>query len=585
MTPRDLDPPTLPGRTPDTAEEPEREQTRVSSVYAYGEVIGRGGMGEVVLAHDRRIGRDVAIKRLHAASATADEVSRFTREARIQARLDHPAVVPVYELGRDETGRPFFTMKRLAGVTLSEMLASPVPTRQRLLRAFADVCRAIDFAHVRGVVHRDLKPGNIVLGEFGDVYVLDWGVARVLEDAPAEVSTADVDTIEGATPADHVIGTPGYMAPEQLRTEEVDRPADVYALGAILFEVLTGEPLHPRHETAATIASTLGDGPASPARRRPDRTIAPELDALCIAMLAPDPTTRPTARRVAERIEDFLDGDRDFERRRTLAVDLVWSARVALDEGRRADSMRAAGRAIALDPEAPGAAELVTRLMLEPPRDPPPELLEELRRSEADGIRKHARAAIIAYVTLTAFLPVAMWNGVRKWPVVLGVFASAIALALAAWRIRQKPHRSIVEMMGYALANAMLLVTMSRLAGPFTFVPALTCFVTMSSMAYPAFIARPWALIVTMVTGFLLPIGLEALDVLESTWDVRDGGLFSRAHALELEGSASVTLIIVACVVTFVIAGIHAVTIARAGQHAQRQLAIQAWHLRQLLPT
>src|SRR5688500_14822486 len=109
MAPRDLEPPTLPGRTPDMFEEAEREQTRVSSVYAYGEVIGRGGMGEVVLAHDRRIGRDVAIKRLHASAASADEVARFTREARIQARLDHPAVVPVYELGSDETGRPFFT--------------------------------------------------------------------------------------------------------------------------------------------------------------------------------------------------------------------------------------------------------------------------------------------------------------------------------------------------------------------------------------------------------------------------------------------------------------------------------------------
>ena len=554
--------------------------TRVSSTYVYGEVIGRGGMGEVVLAHDRRIGRDVAIKRLHADASNANEVARFMREARIQARLDHPAVAPVYELGLDETGQPFFTMKRLVGVTLTDMLASPVPTRQRLLRAFADVCRAIDFAHTRGVIHRDLKPGNIVLGEFGDVYVLDWGVARVLASTSDDGSIVDLDTREST----QVLGTPGYMAPEQIQTAEVDKPADVYALGAILFEILAGETLHPRNATSVTIASTLADTPGSPARRRPDRPIAPELDALCVAMLGQSPSTRPTARRVAERIEDFLDGDRDLARRRTLAVDLVWSARAALDEGRRADSMRAAGRALALDPEAPGAAELVTTLMLEPPRDPPAELVAELRRAEADGVRKHARTAIVAYVTLSAFLPIAMWNGVRKWPVVLGVFFSALLLAFAAWQIRRKPQRSFVEMMGYALVNAILLVMMSRMAGPFTFVPALTCFMTMSTMAYPAFVARPWALIATMVIGFVTPLVLEATNILARTWDVRDGGLFSRAHALAIEGRASVTLIIVACVVTFIVAGIHSVTIARASRHAQRQLATQAWHLRQLLP-
>ncbi|MEJ7600178.1 MAG: serine/threonine-protein kinase [Kofleriaceae bacterium] len=568
MAPSDPDPPTLPGREPDTlvhggpivppdTDDEPREDTRVSSVYAYGEVIGRGGMGEVVLAHDRRIGRDVAIKRLYADTAGGAEVERFMREARIQARLDHPAIVPVYELGRDESGKPYFTMKRLAGVTLAQMLATPGPTRQRLLRAFADVCRAIDFAHTRGVVHRDLKPGNIVLGEFGDVYVLDWGVARVLEDAPAEVVTADLETLEGGPSTTQVLGTPGYMAPEQLERTEVERPADIYALGAILFEILAGEALHSRSEPSATIASTLADTPVSPARRRPDRAIAPELDGLCVAMLARSAETRPTARRVADKVESFLDGDRDFERRRTLAVDLVWSARAALDEGRRSDSMRAAGRALALDPEAPGAAELVTTLMLEPPRNPPAELVEELRRAEADGIRKHARSAIIAYVTVSAFLPIAMWNGIRKWPVVLGVFGSALLLAFAAWQIRRKPERSFAEMMAYALANAVLLVTMSRMAGPFTFVPALACFMTMSTMSYPAFVIRPWALILTMVAAFLTPIALEAVGVLEHTWSMLDGALVNHAHALEMEGRASVTLIIGACVVTFVIAGIQ----------------------------
>src|SRR5580698_11242947 len=114
-------------------------QTRMLTGYAMGEVIGRGGIGEVVLAHDLRVGRDVAIKRLRTPHPSEDQASRFLREARIQARLEHPAIPPVHELGVDDQGRPFFTMKRLAGVTLSELLQTPAPNRARLLRAFADV--------------------------------------------------------------------------------------------------------------------------------------------------------------------------------------------------------------------------------------------------------------------------------------------------------------------------------------------------------------------------------------------------------------------------------------------------------------
>ncbi|MCX5743573.1 MAG: protein kinase, partial [Proteobacteria bacterium] len=125
--------------------------------YIMGEVIGRGGMGEVITAHDRRIGRDVAIKRMRGDAPSAAAVARFLREARIQGRLDHPAIVPVHELAIDAEGHPFFTMKRLAGVTLGERMMKAGPQKP-LLRAFVDVCLAIEFAHARGIVHRDLKP-------------------------------------------------------------------------------------------------------------------------------------------------------------------------------------------------------------------------------------------------------------------------------------------------------------------------------------------------------------------------------------------------------------------------------------------
>src|SRR5207249_603688 len=125
-----------------------------------------------VIAHDPRIGRDVALKRMRGAN-DGDLVERFLREAKIQGRLAHPAIVPVYELGRDDAKRPYFTMKRLAGKTLHELMHDRATAQQRLLRAFVEVSLAIEFAHEHGVIHRDLKPSNIMLGDFGEVYVLD----------------------------------------------------------------------------------------------------------------------------------------------------------------------------------------------------------------------------------------------------------------------------------------------------------------------------------------------------------------------------------------------------------------------------
>ena len=153
--------------------------------YVLGETIGRGGMGAVIAAQDLRIGREVAVKRMATMTPDGEQVARFLREARIQARLEHPAIVPVHELSVDELGRPFFTMKRIAGQTLGERLADRVP-QNRLLRVFVDVCRAIEFAHARGVVHRDLKPSNIMLGDYGETYVIDWGIARVLAAGEAD---------------------------------------------------------------------------------------------------------------------------------------------------------------------------------------------------------------------------------------------------------------------------------------------------------------------------------------------------------------------------------------------------------------
>ena len=594
------DPPTIPfhsrhGNEPDTLA-PTRagdlvteDPTKVSGVYAFGELLGKGGMGEVLLAHDRRIGRDVALKRMRRAQPTEDESARFLREARIQARLEHPAIVPVYELSRDPIGRPYFTMKRLSGVTLAEMFSNEqLATKQRLLRAFTEVCRAVDYAHSKGVVHRDLKPANITLGEFGEVYLLDWGVARVIEDGQGpsgRLHMADIDTLEGAAPAGDTFGTPGYMAPEQLKDPEVSRAADVYSLGSILFELLVGEPLHPRGQQQA-IASTLdGSYPLSPALRRPERNIPPELDALCLAMLAKNPLTRPSARVCADRIEQFLDGDRDVARRKSMAIDLVWAARTSLDHGQRGEAMRTASRALALDPEAEGAAELITTLMLQPPEQQPPELAAWIRKAENDGVSRHAKSAIPGYIAIAAFMPLMIYSGVLRWTPIIGLVGFALLLAFAAWQLVRKPERSFLEMVLYACANAAMLVMLSRLAGPFTFVPALTVYITFTVMTYPAFLQRPIALAIIMAGGFMAPILLEVAGVLPKTWEMaKDVGLISRSGAIAVDKTSSAVIVVVASLVTILMAARQSAVLARANRNNQHRLVAQAWHLAQLLP-
>jgi serine/threonine-protein kinase len=446
------------------------------------------------------------------------------------------------------------------------------------------VCRAVDFAHTRGVVHRDLKPANIVLGEFGEVYVLDWGIARVVGDT-GEVVTADIDTLEGSAPPGQVLGTPGYISPEQVGGPDVGLPADVYSLGAILFEILAGQPVHPRGQQAA-LASTVGDQTLlSPAARRPDRAIPPELDALCFAMLSRTIAARPTARACADRIEEYLDGDRDVARRRSMAIDLVWQARAALEAEQRSEAMQAASRALALDPQVAGAAEIVTRLMLEPPRTTPPELQNALRDADAADISRHAKAAIPGYVLIAGFLPLLIWNGIIKWWIVLAMVASALAMAVAAMRLKASPLRSFGWWVLYAMGNAVVMVMLNRIAGPFTFVPALVSFITASVITYPAFLERPWVLTIVMLSGFLLPVGLEATGWIPSTWDLREGGIFVQGNAIDLGGPPALLTTLLASTATVVMAGIQSSVLGRANRAAQHKLVAQAWQLSHLLPS
>ena len=560
--------------------------------YTTSTLLGKGGMGEVVLAHDARVGRKVALKRMRAAAPSADALARFLREARIQARLEHPAIVPVYDLGRGADGAPYFTMKRLAGTTLHDQLGGGLP-RQALLRAFIDVCRAVDFAHTRGVVHRDLKPTNIMLGDFGEVYVLDWGVARVLGTPPPEgeaniaqpgdaLGADDIATLDSQTQVGAVLGTPGYMPPEQLAGAEVTPAADVYALGSMLFEILADEPLHPRGPGA--MGSTLATPTASPAERAPAADIAPELDAACVAALAAEPTARPTARQLADRVQAYLDGDRDLERRHALAAMELAAAHAAVASGdptRRADAVAAGGRALALDPTSTAAAELVSSLMLAPPEAMPPELAAELAQLDEGLAVSAAGQAAVAIAAFFLFAPFLLVLRVTSWPMVLGTFALVGVLVLAA-AVMAKRRR--VQLIPFLVAYHVFLIVLGRVFGVWVMIPGLIALSSTAMVALPQMLERLWLVLVLALFALLTPVALEHLGLLGSTWTVADGTLVTRSGMLELDGRGAIVFLVVAHLGMIVVNAMLAREIARSRRDAHHRAEMQAWHLRKLVP-
>ena len=308
-------------------------------------VLGRGGMGEVTLWHDDRLGREVAVKTMlpHAVNDAAAR-ARFLREARVQGQLEHPAIVPVHELRQDGDGNLSLTMKRIRGNTLAELLekrhdptSASSTTLRRLLSAFASVCLALEFAHARGIVHRDLKPGNIMLGDFGEVYVMDWGLAKIIDDASDDPGGPVVpDFSDGAaavmTQAGSVLGTLGYMAPEQLEDGigDVSAATDVYALGAILCEILTGKPLLSTLSSMGRVQETLHGVDVAARVRLSLHPVPPELEDVCVSATKRLPLDRlGSARAMHDAVERHLEGDRDLDRRKALAAAHIAAADVA----------------------------------------------------------------------------------------------------------------------------------------------------------------------------------------------------------------------------------------------------------------
>ena len=312
--------------------------------YTQGSEYARGGIGRILLVHDEQLGRDVILKELlpeHTSSPTASTLSqiprgdspkspmrksasmmaRFLQEAKITGQLEHPSIVPVYELGTRKDGQLYYTMKLVRGDTLSVAIKNCKKTQDRLglLRSFLDVCQAMAYAHSKGVIHRDLKPSNIMVGEFGECVVLDWGLAKMqrdvdahreaLENTISQLKLGDEPMAGIETRSKDILGTPLYMSPEQARGEvdAVGFHSDVYSLGVILFEILSGELPHPWSNTLDTIRRVSAI-PAPSVRNSAPHT-PPELAAICDKALSFDARRRYTnARELATDVQHFLEG-------------------------------------------------------------------------------------------------------------------------------------------------------------------------------------------------------------------------------------------------------------------------------------
>ncbi|MGH1341096.1 MAG: protein kinase domain-containing protein [Nannocystales bacterium] len=563
--------------------------------YEGRELLGRGGMGEVFLCTDPVIGREVAMKQIregveHDAAARR----RFLREARVQGQLEHPAIVPVYELSRAHDGRTYFTMKRVKGESLLQILrrmrsgtAKPADTRRRLLNAFAQVCLAVDFAHERGVIHRDLKPANIMLGGYGEVYVLDWGLAKI-EDAPELDELSLPSSRDDETQVGAVLGTPGYASPEQLR-QQATRASDVYALGAVLFEALTLEKLHAGDSGAALVAATIDGADARISRRYPDLDVPPELEAICLRATATDPGDRfHSARALHASLTAFLDGDQNLELRRVAASELAEHAQglgaraLEGDEEARGMALQAIGRALGLDPSNRDAIATMVDLLEHPPKELPPEADTEIDALHQEHMRLAARDGAIGFISWVFYVPLLLLMGLRDgMSLAISTVLMVAAAGVSWWAARQdryvRSHSLLVILVG-----TLALSSMTRLFGPYLLLPTILMGQAVAFSLSPYRRERLVAAAMSAL-GILGPVVLEALGWIPAQTVFAQDSIQILPGITGLHPTFTPVVLAVGSL-GLIITPVVLIGRARAAWNAaQRENAVRAWHLHQLV--
>ena len=623
------DPPTLDEETLDAPVKPRAEPraagTAPGARYLREALLGAGAMGEVHLCRDGRIGRRIAFKRMQESVASDPSLrGRFIREACVQGQLEPPAIVPVYDFARDERGEEYFTMRAVEGKSLRDVLhalrrGEPAFAERyglrKLLGAFSTVCLAVSYAHSRGVIHRDIKPSNIMLGDFGEVYLLDWGVARVAErPASREATTAapdgdpptqppvTLDATSDATEVGATVGTIGYMPPEQLVGRAADERSDVYALGVVLFEILTTRRLTSSDRSEA-VEQTLRGIDVRAAFRATGAAVPPELEDLCVRATSHDPRTRPSsARELHDTVERYLDGDRDVQRRRALArehgeaaIREAHAAAAGGDDavGARERAFLELNRALALDQHSEQAVAAL-RMLARPTVEDAEETSRELDASVAALRRSLSRggAATMAFWIATFVWVAAL--GVRSWPFMAAYGAVvAVVSTLLVVRTRGQPRPVLDLVLVGCLHVAVALV--SGLASPLTIVPAMLAATASASVlgARPAAWARRSAARLAFVRvlvlalpllAFAAPVLLELLGVVPASVVVRDGAIVIMPRAMRFEGHGVLLFLGVVNVAPIIVSLRLASSVRDQAIDVERRATEAATQLRQLLP-
>lgn len=580
------------------------ERAEVDERYRDQGRLGRGGMGEVRLCQDVRIGRDVALKVIRDDRAEHERArARFFKEARVQGQLQHPAVVPVYDLDATASGLPYFTMRRVAGQTLADILRLEDRgeyTRHRLLSAFSQVCLAVDYAHERRIIHRDLKPSNIMLGDFGEVYVLDWGLAKALDDEdrlPEGEDTGPISFDEfggsGETVEGEVLGTPGYMAPEQLDGVHgnVDQHADIYALGAILFELLTSQPLHPRKTPQQAVGSTIEGADARAHARYPDSQVPPELEAICVRATQYDRADRyASARELQQAVERYLEGDRDAQLRRELAQSYLEQAMQAFetleqhgyDPAMQRNVMNMISRALAFDPENAEARTALMHLLTRPPTRLPDEVREQLESGRRESERKAARGGVAAYVAWLPFAGITLVMGMRAWGLLIAMLV-LIAAGIATSYLGSRAKKTDAWATGSLIISTVTLVVLSRLLGPLVLIPGLAG-ANAVSFTQHAKGRRRLAYVAIAAMAVVVPMLLELGGIWPPSYAFTDDGMLVVPHLASLPRAATLLLLSFASLATIVLPALLMREARDSVEESREQLAVQAWQLRQLVP-
>jgi len=557
--------------------------------YEQVRVLGQGGMGEVALVRDHRMGRDVALKTVRVELASPAAREAFVAEARMQAQLEHPSIIPIYDIGVDHHGHEYFTMRAITGTTLSKVLqqlrANDVATMAeyttvRLLELFRRLCLVIEYAHEKGVIHRDLKPGNVMLGEYGEIYVLDWGLAQ-WRSQPSESSD----------PTAPVLGTPGYIAPEQtFAGTQIDHRADVYALGAILFEFLSLQRLHVGRDSQEILKSTRRKHSVTAQQRAPERDIPPELDAACARATSFSPANRyDTVSELREDIDKFLDGHRNQTLRRELADRHAMSATTATElafsetrdaEMHRRRALQDVARALALDPDNAGARRCLVKLIAEPPPILPAEVRDEIARGVESEGKFAFKLGAIAYAVFVVITLVTLLQGLRSWSG-LAIVAGCVGVA-GLWCVRLSRTFRPAEALGVFTLSSTAITVATGFYGPLVMVPVLAA---ANVITFNMAIVRRFRAHVFVIGSlvFLVPALAEWTGIVDPFYAMEAGRIVIRPRFIEFDETMVRIALVLVNIAAIVVPTLVVWKLADIKDDLRRKLVLQSWQLRQLV--